>query len=545
MSTPPPPPPSAPHPGPGPDLSAEAADAGAGVAPQPEPVVDERRRVVSGGIWLAAGAVVPMASTLVLSVLVARMLGPTAQGEQSVIALVASVMVSLVVLSANSTAVQVLGAARGRGDAGEIAWLSRTSTHVQLALGLLCAVALVLIGAHRDFAPAAWYFAALTLLLDSAAWSMAARVAARDGWSEVGARRLVSQVLAPLLGAFGLVVGWGVTGIFATQALAAGGLVLALLPLQRRERLAPSAGAAHQSAASLARLWGVFALSIVVTQLVERRIEILIMEASSTHEQIAMYSTAYNVFSVTYYFCSSVASAAVPSIAATAAAGHLGAVTGALNRAARLIFAISVVLGAAVAAVGPALVELAYGPAYRQAADLVPWLCLALVVAPVAQLARIYWTGVGRLRAVLVCGGAGLVTDLVVAALLVPRLGAEGAVTANLAGTLTSGVLLVLHTRRALPVFRTGWVRPLVASGVALLAGGAAAVAASPGGVLGLLAGGVVFVVVTLLVTRVAMPVAPEDVEWLAAALPGRVAPLVRWAGTPQVAVRLARRATR
>ncbi len=203
-----------------------------------------------------------------------------------------------------------------------------------------------------------------------------------------GARRLAAQAASPLLGIVLLLAGMGVIGVFVGQAIASVGYALALWSFVRRH---PPATPADPGPAPdfrpLLRLWTLFVASSVIQQVVERRLEVVFLERYSGPAQIASYSVAFNVVTIAFSFCSSVTGATVPSIAAASAAGDSAKVEAAFNRALRILALVGALFTAGLVAVGPALVTVFYGAAFSEAASLVPWLALSLLLAPLGHYA--------------------------------------------------------------------------------------------------------------------------------------------------------------
>lgn len=500
---------------------------------EPDPVAEEpfapgeSRRALSGGIWNAAATVMPMVTTLLLSVVINRTLGIEAQGVQNFIAYVASLAVALPVMPLFSASVQTLSAARGRGAALDAAWLARVSLVLHVGVGVVSGGALLLLGLARGDEQLAWAIAGATVGIDAAGWALSARSIARDGWGPVGARRLVTQATAPLLGIAALLAGLGVAGVFLAQAIASVALLVAVWRLRHGSaRPAPVALTRPPlRLRPLAGLVGMFALVSLLTQVVERRLELLFLDAYSTAREIAVYSIAFALVSMAYYVCTSTTGAASSSIAAVAASGDTRRVEQAISRAVRVLVVVAVLLAAALASVGPSLIRVAYEDAGRAAA-LVPWLCLTLLCAPVAHLLQQYWQGVGRLTPVLAGGSIGAVADIALAFLLVPDHGAAGAVAANVTGQAVAATVVVVLTVRRLRGLRLPATVVLRAAAVAVPSAAAALAAAALGGWIGLVAAGTAFLAVAFAVSRVVPLLGAEDVAWLHAALPGRLAGL-------------------
>ena len=159
-------------------------------------------------------------------------------------------------------------------------------------------------------------------------------------------------------------------------------------------------------------------------------------------------------------------------------------------------------------------------------------------MVPAGNVCAAYLIGVGRLRHVLVSGGAGAVLDLLLCVLLVPRWDASGAAAANVTAQLVTATLLLRAAGRqpeGQPGGRPGGYRALLRLPgigrvvVVAAAAGAAAVAATQvlGGWTGLLTGGCGFLVVVLLGGRLCGVFDEDDAHWLRGALPAALAGVV------------------
>ncbi|ROP43696.1 polysaccharide biosynthesis C-terminal domain-containing protein [Pseudokineococcus lusitanus] len=486
-----------------------------------------RSSVLRGGVWSAAANILPMGSTLALSVVISRVLGAEVLGEQSLVAYVASLMVSVLIYSFTMASVQLVAAAGGAGDRARLAHLGRWSMGAHLLGGLVAVVVLVGTGLGRDSYNLIWYLAAATAFVDAVGWGLASRHIAQHGWSATSARRLVSQALTPLLGIAAVLLGAGVAGVFATQLLVSLGLLVALRRLERRDPLPSPAGLPAPAALPVVRLWSLFALAALVTQVVDRRLELVFLDLYRTSVEVAQYSVAFNVVGIALVVCSSLVAASVPAVAAAHGAGEHDRVVSGMSRAARVLAAVSVLLAAGVAAVGPAVVLAFWGAEeYTEAAGVVRLLAIGLVVTPLGALCTAYWTGTGRLRPVLVCGGTGAVVDIALAFLLIPDHGTSGAVVATLSGQGSAALLIIGHTlRTGLPLR----IRPTALLRVALVAvvagvGASAVTAVLASAWLGLVLGGGTFVVLAAVGLRLVGLLDPEDGRWLAETLPGPAA---------------------
>lgn len=508
-----------------PDDATSAAPAPTAPAPDDG---GSRRSAFSGGVWSATSTVAPMALALALSVVISRELGPEVLGQQSLVAYVASLMFSVAIYSFTSASVQLLSSARGARDDARLAHLSRWSFAAHLTGGGLAATTLLVTGLARSEFQVLWFLAAATALVDSVGWAYASRDIALHGWRRTASRRLLAQSLGPALGIVAVLVGLGVQGVFAAQLLVA--LCLTVV-LRRLGRTADAPAASDLPAPPwrpVLRLWSLFALSTIIIQVVERRLELVFLDQLHDAETVAMFSVAFNVVGLPLLLSASLIGAAMPAIARRHAQDP-AVVLATMSRAARVLVAANLVLCAGTVTVGPGLVVAVYGPEFAEAAGLVRYLGLTLLLAPLGHLCQALWTGTGNLRPVLVAGGTGAVVDIVLAATLIPALAAEGAAVATIAAqTTVAGIVIGYTFRRGLRLqLRPGHL--LRAATVAVAAGLAAtACVALAGGWVGTVLSVPAFVLVALLGSRFVGVVDPEDVDWLATTLPAAVERPVR-----------------
>ncbi|MEJ5945300.1 lipopolysaccharide biosynthesis protein [Pseudokineococcus basanitobsidens] len=485
----------------------------------------DRRAVFTGGVWSAASNLLPMVSTLALSVVISRVLGADVLGEQSLVAYVASLLVSVLIYSFTVASIQLIASAGGAKDTARLAHLARWSMTAHLVGGGVAVVVLVVGGLSRDSFGSIWFLAAATALVDAVGWGYASRHVARHGWSGTSARRLVSQALTPLLGIAAVLLGAGVQGVFAAQLLVSVGLLVALRRLERGDPLPAPAGLAAPPVGPVVRLWSLFALSAVVTQVVDRRLELVFLDLYRTPVEVAQYSVAFNIVGIALVVGTALIAAAVPAVAAAHGAGEHDRVVSGLSRAARVVVAVSVLMCAAVVAVGPSVVLAFWGQEFAEASAIVRVLAVALLITPTGALCNAYWIGTGRLRPVLVAGGTGAVIDITLAAVLIPSLGTGGALVATLSGQGTAALLIIAHTVRTGLRLRVRAAPVARVAAVAVVAAGLATAVELPFGAWpALLLGGAVFVLVTAVGLRLVGLVVEDDREWLAGTLPAPAA---------------------
>jgi len=504
-----------------------------------------RRATFAGGLWDVAALVFPLFTTLLLSVVIARQLGSSALGEQSLIAYVASLVASVVIFAASSCAIQVMASSHGREDAAQLASLGRLSRRVHLVTGVLAGLGIASVATFRP-EPMAWVLMGLVTLIDAVGWSYGTSLIARHGWRAVSPLRLVSQTVAALLSVAALLAGGGLAWIFAVQVLVSLSLAWVLRERDRRDSGPGAAALSRAELRPLIRLWLLFVLSMLLSQIVDKRMELLFLAAFGSAHEVAVYAVAFSLVTVAVTIPSSLAGAAIPGIAAAGAADAGAGLAGHLRRASRLATMAACLLTAALIVLGPSAVVLFWGAALQDAADVLPWMAISVLFVPIRVLYNAYWTGVGRLAPVLATGGVGAVVDLVAAALLVPAFGIAGAVVANVAAQVVTCGLLVAHTRRQVVGRGAAGGQLLRSAAVSVLAGGTAWLAAAAvggGPLLTLVLGALTFLVVVLAVGLAVGLVSFEDADWLVSTLPGAVGPVLvffgghRWAASRRTLV--------
>jgi O-antigen/teichoic acid export membrane protein len=480
---------------------------------------------MTGGVWLSASYVVPLAATTALSVAAGRVLGPTELGRQSFIAFCEAVLAGLVIGSLTNATVRALAEARGAGDRSREAHESHWSAAAHLATGALVALALAVIGLFRPEDRVAFFLVAVSAFVNAVGWSFASRIVARRGWAPVAKRRLVAQLVAAGLGIVAVLAGFGIVGIFVANLVAS----LGLLASVRRRADAVPAGPLLPTPRALVSLWMLFGISEMLTQVVARRIEFFFLDAFSPASELAMYSIPFMLVSGVVLLPSSMAGAALPEIAAARASGEDSRTVGHLARALRVAAIASLPLAAALAGLGPSLVTVLYGDEFQRAADLVPLAALAIVVLPVGMLCSSYWFGVGRFGRVLWIGACAGAIDVFLALTLIPGLGALGAVIANLVAQVAEAGLILVMTLRMIPGLRLPWRRWVLVLCVATVTLAVCTVTTrTVGGVVGLVTGTVAGALTFAGLGAVIGVLPREDADWLAGVLPHRLAPFVR-----------------
>lgn len=450
---------------------------------EPEPgdaPAGRRKMVVSGGLWSAASQLLPTVGVAMLGVVAARMLGADALGRQSLIAYCNAALAMTLTGGLTRACLRIMGTLQGAGETDQLHRFSRWTTRVHLFSGSLVFLVMVVSGIAYGQEQFSWALIGAVSIIDALIMGVAVRVLLREGWAPLAKVRIVVGLVGPPLGIVGVLVGAGIAGIFAGDAVAALLMLAVVYVRYRNVGLDVPSGAVTRRRTGIrppqpiGRLWLLYSVSEGIAQVVTRRVEFVVLGVLSTDREIGMYSVAFMVVSLVAMVPNMVATAAMPLIAVADGAGTMDSATRHVKQALRLGVLISLPLTALVATCGPPAVMFVYGEQYAQAAHLVPLAALVLLVAVPAGLTEQYWSGQGRLRVVITCGLIAAVLDLGVAVGLVPIMHAWGAVIANVVGQATLAASLLWYTVRR--TGSIGWqARTLFAmAGISVTAAGAA-----------------------------------------------------------------------
>jgi O-antigen/teichoic acid export membrane protein len=495
------------------------------------------RRLASGAAWAQVARLTEIASSLVLSLLLIRALGPAHYGEYSFLVNVAAFGAALLSLGFPDTVMRFVSVLLARRELDQIRFLLRRIVLLRVVVYL---VGIGLLYLFKDAAAslhiglAGRYWAAIALLLVSQGaieftTSYAyARLRARD----VAVARTVGQVLAVAF--FAAVVLLGLTDVLtavftvAISYLAAAvilfgqGLIGVLVRGESKPlSLRPVAGFAL----------GAWAITLGAGGLAGQVDVVLLGALRRDAVQIALYSVATLVFVKLGTFLGGWAGTATSSFADIHTRRGVETTRRLLGVYLRFQVLLSLVVYPPVILVSGLITNVVFGAGYGGAASLMRvygalWLVSALMAAGI-PLSLLLALGYQR-QAFWIRAGTGLL-NVVLDVVLIPPLGALGAILATgFANALAHLLDLAVVGARVGSAFP--WVfagRLLVASGVAY---GAAFFVAGQG-LLGELAAAVLYGLVFVGLLYLLRPVTAEDVELITRLSPRAAAVVQRLAG--------------
>ncbi|HWK25980.1 MAG TPA: lipopolysaccharide biosynthesis protein [Solirubrobacter sp.] len=473
--------------------------------------------VVSGGLWTLLSRVLPQAQLLLLSIVVARYLGPDEMGLQSYIAFVSIALVQMATaglpLAISRFVGELLGARRG-GQALSLYAVSRRVETVAAALVLLVLVVVAALGNEPE---TAWVLAGVSAALAVLQAVPAALLAGSQRWREAWLPGLVTGVATVPAVVVALELGGGISGLFGVEAAAvAVNLAWTSVLARRLVVVLPEPEPAPRELRR--RFWSFTwssSLIVIISFVVWRRSELFVLQHYSSNAQIAFYSIAFAAVSGLSKVPETIEAVSMPAVANLVGTGEHERIRAGFWRALRLLVLITWPLVTGFAIVGPGLLSWAYGSDYADAGSVMLAMLAPLLLQPMLRLSEGVLYGLGRVNFIVVALIAGTVVDVGLAFALVPGLDAVGAAIANGCAVLVAGVpCLVLATRLHRPIALAGG--PLARTVLlSALVAGAAWAASLVGVILGVLAG----VAVGLGGALALRPLARDDAVWLADAL--------------------------
>ncbi len=473
--------------------------------------------VVSGGLWTLLNRVLPQAQLLVLSIIVARYLGPTEMGRQSFIAFVSIALVQAATagfpIALSRFVGELLGARRG----GEALSLYRLTRRVELLAAALCLLALVTVALLGGDPRAAWMLAGLSAAFAVLQAVPMALLAGAQRWREGSLPGLVTGVATIPLTVVVLEAGGGITGLFGLEAAAVFANLVWTSALARR--LASQLPEPEPAPPELRRRFLAFvgstSLLVIIQFVVWRRSELFVLGYYSTDAQIAYYSIAFAAISGLSKLPETLEAVAMPAVANLVGMGEHARIRRGFWRAMRLLVPITLPLVAGVAVTGPALLRLAYGDEYRDAGPVLLAMLAPLLLQPMLRVSEGILYGLGRVKFIVIAGLVATVVDLALAFALIPSMDALGAAIANGAAILVAGIpclVLAVHLHRPVDLSVGLVLRTLP---VALAVAAAAWAGLQVGTLLAVVTGTLAFLGAAL----VLRPVQAEDATWLSAGL--------------------------
>jgi O-antigen/teichoic acid export membrane protein len=487
--------------------------------------------LIGGGAWRLASMLLPQVTNVILSVAIARLLGPPDFGRQSFIAFIALATMTLLSTGLSLGLTRYSAESLGRGEGGAVWGLVRLTAAIDLLGALIGGATLGLAGVLGAEPSAAWQLAGLgTALAIMQAVPNAVLVGAQR-FRDASVIGLTTNLIAVPSTIAVVALGGGIVGIFAVEAaVAAVNLTWSVLLARRTLRaVAPAATAVEPPSRSpFLRFAALTTLDTVLFLIVWRRSEFFFLNAYSSDAEIGFYSIAFATVNALVLVPQSVASVTAPAFATLLGAGESGRIRSGYGRAMRLVMLGTLPLAAGAFALGPAAIEVLYGKDYGRAGETLLVMLALFPLVPLFSVSGSLLLGLGRAGMLLAVNSVAAAINIGLDFVLIPSGAAVGAAAASTIAQAIVIVPMVFYATRLAGGMRVH-IRALAK---AALASATSALAAWGtwtllGGAAGLLLGIAAAVVVFALLAAILRILPAEDGEWLERAAGERLGGLV------------------
>lgn len=517
--------------GDGPTDTQPLDDPATGKGLSPGELQDRAGRAV---MWSTASSAVSLPLAIVVSVVVARSLGPEEYARFAYLTFLVPLLLSLGDLGFGHAATRSASAAFAAGD------LRATRDVLSKTLGwnlvrLPFVMALVLALARPTFAASCALLAGMIVLTFSSGLVHALHGENRGAVNAQLAfiQGLIASAVTITLAAAGASASTVWVGTFAAGAIAAPGWLLVSNKTLRRASLTPRLP--REMPPGFWRFGAATLLLFTISTLVFSRSEIVILEALGDQQALAVFALAFGLSQRITMPIDTLLGPLIPALSAVVGA-HPSRVDAAFSRSLRVAATASAFLTATAVIGTMFLAPVLYGPEYGGVGEVFAVLAVVSLLQSTGQPYIALAQAVGRPGALVRAYAVALVVDVVIALVLIPPLGLWGAVIANAAGGFTA---LGLTVRRAAGAPRAGAIG-LPVGRLALLSSAPCAAAYALGRLASevnpLFGAGIAFASGTacflILARTVGSPLTQQDTAMVLTALPRPVsrvaAPLLR-----------------
>lgn len=425
---------------------------------QPEGSQPAGQRISAGSItigvaWNLLATIVPQFLTLVLSLVVARVLGPAEQGVQSFIIFVAVTGSMALALGLPLSLQRTVSDRLGQGKVGEVDYALRWGQWMSLLPAGIAAALTLLVGQafYTEYSEA-WLLAACYAFFATIHSVSAQALLGLRQYRSASVVGLTLQLISvPVIIAL-LLGGHGVTAIVAVlaaaSAVSAGATLYLLRRTVARQHLTGSVTAADKR--STRRLILTFAVGggvlVLLDTVVNQRSELAFLAVFHEHEpeQIAYFSVAFAATQTAYRIPAALIPVVLPTVTALLAAGRREAVLRGYLQGQQLLLTLSSIGAGMLLGCGAPMITLLWGDAYEPAGRAL----LIMGVFPVmfgamGAVANSTLLGAGKLRAVIIAQLGGASATLLLDLLLIRPFAMYGAAAANGLGMLISTACLI------------------------------------------------------------------------------------------------------
>lgn len=404
------------------------------------------RRAVKNSVWLLFDNFYRMGTAMVAGVLVARYLGPTLFGWLSFATAAVALITSFTEFGINSIVVREL--ARESSTDPKLMGATLFLRGIGAVLGLVVCVVVGFCGAlpirTEGLLTAVLGVGLLFQVFDIFDLLLQANGLPRvTAWIRVAANTAVTFIKLALIVLHAPVVAFAAASVFELALCALGWW---LVGRSRGWRMSGWHLAWARVSSLLAESWPLAVSGIAVYA--QGYADQLVIGAMLGGRQLGQYAAAMRLVNVFAYLPMVVQIVSAPEIARAKLTGE-GIYMRRLHDVYRVMTWMFLTVAVPLAFLGPPMVRLMYGNAYRGAAAILPWLVFRLLFSNFGVARSMYITNDRLFRFALTTAVAGGVTNVILNVILVPREGVLGAVISSLAGFAVTTFALEVFDRRA------------------------------------------------------------------------------------------------
>lgn len=465
--------------------------------------VNVKAALVRNTAWYGVVTVIGLGSGLLMSVVLARGLGPQRMGDFTYVTWAWATLDAVATLGFALATARYTADAAARGDLAAAWGFARYFRRRQLLASALVVAAATPLVLWLAPAHLRWPLVVVTVALfpmtlesiDTHALYGAQRYDLTAGQSTL---KMTLQIVVV---ATALALGAGLPGIVTGLALTL--LVSCWLVRRSARRVYPVAPAAVPASLQPDVRKYLVALSTVAVldAIVWDRSEVFFLGLWGDSHDIAYYSLAFGLATRAMIIPEIAVGALLPAFSALHGSGNRQDFEDVYRTALRCVALAGALIAALVAALAPGVVVILYGEPYLPAAALLSALAGVALVSALRQVAWAALPALGDRRSALAATTLAATVNLGLAAILIRSHGTAGAVIANAAGQLiaTVWVFVALGSRHGYRFPTWDLAKIAVAGGLAFLAARLAATGLTPASpglgevVVGAAAGSVVF----------------------------------------------------
>ena len=407
-----------------------------------------RESLVRNTVWYGLVTGVGLLSGLIMSVLLARGLGPTRMGEYSYILWAARTMTALAMMGFAVATVRYTAAAIAQGDRA-LAWgfVHLLKRRQIIATLIVIAVGLPLL---MVFAPAnlRWPLVIMCIALFPATveYIYSNSVYGAQRYDLTAQASTIKMIVQLTLSVIVLALGFGIIGLVTANLITS--TVSCTLQRRRSQSVYPKTPAPvpPDVLPELRRFLVPLSVVTVLDALVWDRSPVFFLQLWGSPHDIAYYSLAFGLAATAMIIPQITVGGLLPAFSALHGSGAVDEFRRVYRTALRYVLLAGAPIAATSIATAPTLITFLYGDVYLPVARLFSVLIAVAMIAVMRSVAWAALRGLGDRKWAVIATGVSAVVSIATAVLLVGRFGTWGAVAANGAAQLvaTTWVLVVM-----------------------------------------------------------------------------------------------------